>query len=256
LLTVPLIPCQVRNDDIIYINISLLQCTNFSLFFISHTIGLSSQPCLGAIVSALGEKCNLDLDALQVLNDYWESVRHQYYPFEVQALNAAIGSNVYKHEIPGGQYTNLLFQSKQLGLAGRFAEVKRAYAIANKLLGDIPKVTPSSKTVGDLAQFIVGMKISEEELVANAATLPIPGSVVEYFQGALGPPPGGYPEPFRTNVLKGRPLEDGRPCFEGRPGAELPDYDFKEAEKQLKEAFGDARISFKDVLSYGEISLF
>jgi pyruvate carboxylase len=212
--------------------------------------GLSSQPCLGAIVSALGDKCNLDLDALQVLNDYWESVRHQYNPFEVQALNAAIGSNVFKHEIPGGQYTNLLFQSKQLGLSGRFAEVKKAYALANKLLGDIPKVTPSSKVVGDLAQFIVGMKISEEELIANAATLPIPGSVVEYFQGALGPPPGGFPEPFRTNVLKGRPLEDGRPCFEGRPGAELPDYDFKEAEKNLKEAYGDARIGFKEVLSH------
>ncbi|KAL3792853.1 hypothetical protein HJC23_004778 [Cyclotella cryptica] len=212
--------------------------------------GLSSQPCLGAIVSALGEKSNLDLDALQVLNDYWESVRHQYNPFEVQALNAAIGSNVYKHEIPGGQYTNLLFQSKQLGLSGRFAEVKKAYALANKLLGDIPKVTPSSKVVGDLAQFIVGLKISEDELVANAATLPLPNSVVEYFQGALGPPPGGFPEPFRTNVLKGRPLEDGRACFEGRPGSELPDYDFKEAEKNLKEAFGDARISFKEVLSH------
>lgn len=201
----------------------------------------------------MGDKCNLDLDALQVLNDYWESVRHQYNPFEVQGLNAAIGSNVFKHEIPGGQYTNLLFQSKQLGLSGRFAEVKKAYALANKLLGDIPKVTPSSKVVGDLAQFIVGMKISEEELIANAATLPIPGSVVEYFQGALGPPPGGFPEPFRTNVLKGRPLEDGRPCFEGRPGAELPDYDFKEAEKNLKEAYGDARIGFKEVLSHGEL---
>ncbi|KAL7550341.1 hypothetical protein ACHAWF_013578 [Thalassiosira exigua] len=133
--------------------------------------GLSSQPCLGALVAALGEKNNVDLDALQVLNEYWESVRHQYAPFEVQALNAAIGSNVYKRknfgldvcssrttklistfplhpkdEIPGGQYTNLLFQSKQLGLSGRFAEVKKAYALANKLLGDIPKVTPSSKT--------------------------------------------------------------------------------------------------------------
>ena len=160
--------------------------------------GLSSQPCLGAIVAALGEKSNVDLDALNVLNDYWESVRQQYNPFEVQQLSSAIGSNVYKHEIPGGQYTNLLFQSKQLGLAGCFSEVKKAYALANKLLGDIPKVTPSSKTVGDLAQFMVQTKISEEELVDGAATLPLPNSVVEYMQGALGPPPGGYPEPFRT----------------------------------------------------------
>ena len=221
-----------------------------SLFIFLCGKGLSSQPCLGAVVSALGDKNNLDLDALQVLNDYWESVRQQYNPFEVQALSAAIGSNVYKHEIPGGQYTNLLFQSKQLGLSGRFAEVKKAYALANKLLGDIPKVTPSSKTVGDLAQFIVGLKISPEELVDQAATLPLPNRVVEYMQGALGPPPGGYPEPFRTNVLNGRPLKDGRPCFEGRPGSELPDYDFQAAEESLKEAYGDSRISFKEVLSH------
>lgn len=212
--------------------------------------GLSSQPCLGAIVAALGEKNNLDLDALQVLNEYWESVRSQYNPFEVSSLSAAIGSNVYKHEIPGGQYTNLLFQSKQLGLSGRFAEVKKAYALANKLLGDIPKVTPSSKTVGDLAQFIVQTKISEEELVEGAATLPLPTSVVEYMQGALGPPPGGYPEPFRTNVLKGRKLKDGRDKFEGRPGSELPSYDFESAEKTLKEAFGPQRITRKEVLSH------
>lgn len=212
--------------------------------------GLSSQPCLGALVSALGEKNNVDLDALQVLNEYWESVRHQYSPFEVQALCAAIGSNVYKHEIPGGQYTNLLFQSKQLGLSGRFAEVKKAYALANRLLGDIPKVTPSSKTVGDMAQFITTTKISEEELVQNAAILPLPNSVVEYMQGALGPPPGGYPEPFRTNVLKGRPLKDGRACFEGRPGSELPSYDFESAEKNLKEAYGEKRITRKEVLSH------
>lgn len=212
--------------------------------------GLSSQPCLGALVAALGEKNNVDLDALQVLNEYWESVRHQYAPFEVQALNAAIGSNVYKHEIPGGQYTNLLFQSKQLGLSGRFAEVKKAYALANKLLGDIPKVTPSSKTVGDLAQFIVTTKVSKEELVNNAATLSLPSSVVEYMQGALGPPPGGFPEPFRSNVLKGRTLKDGRDRFEGRPGSELPAYDFDAAEKTLKEAYGNKRITRKEVLSH------
>lgn len=153
-------------------------------------------------------------------------------------------------EIPGGQYTNLLFQSKQLGLAGRFAEVKKAYALANKLLGDIPKVTPSSKTVGDLAQFIVTTKISEEELVNNAATLPLPNSVVEYMQGALGPPPGGFPEPFRTNVLKGRALKDGRDRFEGRPGSELPSYDFEAATATLREAYGNNRITNKEALSH------
>ena len=149
------------------------------------------------------------------------------------------------------QYTNLLFQSKQLGLSGRFAEVKKAYQMANTMLGDIPKVTPSSKVVGDLAQFIVGLKISDpEELVLNASNLPLPQSVVEYFQGALGPPPGGFPEPFRTNVLKGRPLKDGRAMFVGRPGAELPPYDFHAAAASLKEAYGNTRITFKEVLSH------
>ena len=128
--------------------------------------------------------------------------------------------------------------------------MKKAYALANKLLGDIPKVTPSSKTVGDLAQFLVTTKTSEEDLINNAATLPLPNSVVEYFQGALGPPPGGYPEPFRTNVLKGRTLKDGRDRFEGRPGSELPPYDFEAATKNLKEAFGDKRIGHKEVLSH------
>lgn len=213
--------------------------------------GLSSQPCLGAIVSALGpEKTNLDLDVLQVLNQYWESVRHQYLPFEVTELPSAIGSSVYKHEIPGGQYTNLLFQSEQLGLSGRFAEVKEAYKEANLAMGDIPKVTPSSKAVGDLAQFMIQIKLTPAELVENAATLPLPNSVVQYFQGALGPPPGGFPEPLRTNVIKGRSLADGSQYFTGRPGAVLPPYDFEAAETLLKEAYGDARITFRDVLSH------
>lgn len=215
--------------------------------------GLSSQPCLGAIVSSVGNGHrgnNLDIKILQILNQYWENVRSQYAPFEVRDLPAAVGSSVFAHEIPGGQYTNLLFQSKQLGLAGRFGEVKEAYALANQLLGDIPKVTPSSKTVGDLAQFIIGMKLSGEEVIENASTLSLPNSVVEYFQGALGPPPGGFPEKLRANVLKGRTLPDGRQCYEGRPGAEMPPYDFEAAEAQLKEAFGENRITFRDVLSH------
>ena len=112
------------------------------------------------------------------------------------------------------------------------------------VLQDIPKVTPSSKTVGDLAQFIVTTKISEEELVNNAATLPLPNSVVEYMQGSLGSPPGGYPEPFRSKVLQGRCLP-----FVGRPGSELPSYDFVSTTQSLKEAYGNKRITSKDVLS-------
>lgn len=234
---------------------SMIACADAGADIVDGAIdsmsGLSSQPSLGAIVAALGpERTNLDLASLQVLNQYWESVRHQYLPFEVNQLASAVGSNVYTHEIPGGQYTNLLYQSKQLGMAGRFGEVKKAYAQANALLGDIPKVTPSSKVVGDLAQFMVSMKMSPEDVVRDAELLPLPQSVVDYFQGGLGQPPGGFPEPMRSNVLKGRSLADGRLCYQGRPGAELPEYDFEAAEASLKEAYGAARIDFKDVLSH------
>ena len=117
-------------------------------------------------------------------------------------------------------------------------------------MGDIPKVTPSSKVVGDLAQFLVTTKITPEDLIEQASTLSLPSSVVEYFQGAIGLPPGGFPEPFRTNILKGRTLANGKKSFEGRPGAELPDYDFEAAERSLKEAYGSSRIGFKEVLSH------
>ena len=181
--------------------------------------GLTSQPSPGAIVGASGDSTSLNLSALQYLNRYWEDVRALYLPFESGQLSGS--SDVFSHEIPGGQYTNLLFQSKQLGLTGRFAEIKAAYAAANKLLGDIPKVTPSSKVVGDLAQFMVAQRLSPQDVVEQATLLPLPNSVVEYFQGYLGPPPGGFPEPLRSRVLEGRSLPDGRPCFDGRPGAEL-----------------------------------
>jgi len=215
--------------------------------------GMTSQPSMGALVAATkGRGAHLDtglsIAALQPLNRFWEDVRALYLPFESGQLSGS--SDVYLHEIPGGQYTNLLFQSKQLGLTGRFTEVKRAYRQANLLLGDIPKVTPSSKTVGDLAQFMVAQGLTPEEVVEKAESLPLPSSVVEYFQGALGTPPGGFPEPLRTRVLAGRPLEDGRPFFDGRPGAELAPYDFAKSEEALKKAYGDKRITAKDVLSH------
>lgn len=181
--------------------------------------GLTSQPSLGAIAAASGDATSINLDALRPLNRYWEDVRALYAPFESGQLSGS--SDVFSHEIPGGQYTNLLFQSKQLGLSGRFDEIKTAYATANKLLGDIPKVTPSSKVVGDLAQFMVAQGLSGDDLIEQATSLPLPNSVIEYFQGYLGPPPGGFPEPLRSRVLEGRTLPDGSKCFEGRPGVDL-----------------------------------
>jgi len=208
--------------------------------------GLTSQPSLGAIVANLrGSELDTGLDpgALTPLNTYWENVRSLYVPFESGQLSTS--SDVYTHEIPGGQYTNLLYQSRQLGLTEKWPQIKATYAQANILLGDIPKVTPSSKVVGDLAQFMVSQNLSPEDVLTQAESLPFPDSVVQYFQGAIGIPPGGFPEPLRTKVLKGREGE----VFDGRPGASLEAYNFAEAEQTLKAKYGDD-ITDEDVLSH------
>merc|ERR1719502_235197 len=152
--------------------------------------GLTSQPSLGAIVSNLRNSpldTGLSAAALNPLNTYWENVRSLYTPFESGQLSTS--SDVYQHEIPGGQYTNLLYQSRQLGLTEKWPEIKLMYKEANLLLGDIPKVTPSSKVVGDLAQFMVSQNLTPEQVVEQAETLALPGSVIEYFRGDLGVPP-------------------------------------------------------------------
>jgi len=142
--------------------------------------------------------------------------------------------------MPGGQYTNLLFQSKQLGLTGQWSKVKQAYATANRLLGDIIKVTPSSKVTGDLAQFIVANNLTEQEVIDEAERLSFPKSVIEYFQGYLGIPPFGFPEPLRSRVIKGKTIEGtkGLVQFEGRPGADLEPFDFEDAKKTLCDKWG------------------
>ena len=194
--------------------------------------GLTSQPSLGALAAATrGDAaldCGLDRDAYSAISSYWDDVRATLYaPFESGQL--ATASDVYSHEIPGGQYTNLLFQSRQLGLDGRFDAVKVAYAAANRLLGDIPKVTPSSKVVGDLAQFMVSNNLKEEEVDTEAWVGKLPDSVVDYLRGNLGSPPGGFPEPLRTHALAAKNMAP----VEGRPGASLPDWDFDEAFNEL-----------------------
>jgi len=206
--------------------------------------GLTSQPSLGAIAEA--EDIGLDADAYAKISSYWDAVRATLYaPFESGQL--ATASDVHKHEIPGGQYTNLLFQSRQLGLDGQFDSVKVAYAAANRLLGDIPKVTPSSKVVGDLAQFMVANKLREDEVDTEAWVGKLPDSVVDYLKGGLGTPPGGFPEPLRAHVLKARGVE----ALQGRPGLSMEPYDFDQAAKDLGEKFEGAayHISEKDLLS-------
>ena len=202
--------------------------------------GTTSQPSIGAIVASTQGTAldtGLSLRGVQALNEYWEECRGLYAPFESGQKTGS--SDVYMHEMPGGQYTNLLFQSTQLGLTGQWSKVKKAYATANRLLGDIIKVTPSSKVTGDLAQFIVANNLTEQEVIDKAESLSFPKSVIEYFQGLLGIPPFGFPEPLRSRVLKGKKIEGTNlVSFEGRPGADMAPYDFDQARKTLEDKWG------------------
>jgi pyruvate carboxylase len=204
--------------------------------------GLTSQPALGAIVGALRgseRDTGLDMERLEELNGYWEVARGLYAPFESGLKSGS--ADVYVHEMPGGQYTNLRFQAAELGLATRWGAIKRAYAAANRLLGDLIKVTPSSKVVGDLAQFMVQNDLSEEDVLEKADTLSFPNSVVQFFQGYLGQPHGGFIEPLRTRVLRGAKR------VEGRPGATLAALDLEKLRADLTKKHGP--ISDGDVLS-------
>lgn len=213
--------------------------------------GLTSQPSMGALVSSLkGTQYDTGINAaeLNAINEYWEGCRELYAPFESGQKSGS--ADVYMHEMPGGQYTNLLFQSQQLGLAGQWPSIKKAYAAANRLLGDIVKVTPSSKVVGDLAQFMVQNNLSEKDVLEQAESLNFPSSVVEYLQGYLGIPFGGFPEPLRSRVLKGKLLPTGKQSFEGRPGAEMEPYDFDKAKENLQKQWPKKNISDFDVISH------
>ncbi|KAG9307072.1 hypothetical protein G9A89_016900 [Geosiphon pyriformis] len=195
--------------------------------------GITSQPSMGAVVSAL-ENTNLGtgirLEDVHALNGYWEQVRMLYSCFESGVL--AADSSVYEHEMPGGQYTNLMFQAQQLGLGQMWKEIKRAYVEANKLCGDIVKVTPSSKVVGDLAQFMVSNKLTYFDVIQKAKTLSFPVSVVEFFQGHLGQPYGGFPEPLRSDIIRDLPRIDGR------PGASMKPLDLFKLKVELTQKYG------------------
>ncbi|XP_006817962.1 pyruvate carboxylase, mitochondrial-like [Saccoglossus kowalevskii] len=197
--------------------------------------GMTSQPSMGALVASVK---NTDLDAgitmdnISKYSSYWEVTRQLYAPFECAVTMKSGSSDVYLHEIPGGQYTNLQFQAFSLGLGSKFEEIKKTYAAANQLLGDIVKVTPSSKVVGDLAQFMVQNKLTAEQVLDRAEELSFPLSVVEFMQGYIGVPYGGFPEPLRSKMLGGLPTVDGR------PGASLPPLDFDQLKAELKEKHG------------------
>ncbi|MBU8809733.1 pyruvate carboxylase [Mycolicibacterium goodii] len=167
--------------------------------------GTTSQPALSSIVAAAAHTrydTGLDLAAVCDLEPYWEALRKVYAPFE-SGLPGPTG-RVYTHEIPGGQLSNLRQQAIALGLGDRFEEIEANYAAADRVLGRLVKVTPSSKVVGDLALALVGAGISAEEFAADPARYDIPDSVIGFLRGELGDPPGGWPEPLRTKALAGR----------------------------------------------------
>jgi len=168
--------------------------------------GTTSQPPLSAIVAAAAHTeydTGLSLQAVCDLEPYWEALRKVYAPFE-SGLPAPTG-RVYHHEIPGGQLSNLRQQAIALGLGDRFEAVEDAYAGADRVLGRLVKVTPSSKVVGDLALALVGAGVTAEQFAADPTCVDIPDSVIGFLRGELGDPPGGWPEPLRTKALAGRP---------------------------------------------------
>ncbi len=198
---------------------------------IASMSGMTSQPCLNGIVAALRHTprdTGLDQRALDDLSRYWGTVREMYYPFE-EGLKAP-GPDVYQHEMPGGQFTNLRQQARNLGLEHRWSEVCDAYAAANLLVGDIVKVTPSSKVVGDLALFLVTNGLTADDVMRSKTPLAFPRSVVEMMQGLLGEPDGGWPKEFQDLVLRSAHAE----AIVGRPGASMPPADFAAATTELQ----------------------
>ncbi|XP_012284671.1 pyruvate carboxylase, mitochondrial isoform X2 [Orussus abietinus] len=206
--------------------------------------GMTSQPSMGAIVASLQGTpldTKLQLSDISEYSAYWEQTRTLYAPFECTTTMKAGNADVYLNEIPGGQYTNLQFQAYSLGLGEFFEDVKKAYREANLLLGDIIKVTPSSKVVGDLAQFMVQNNLKAEDVMNKAEELSFPKSVIEFLQGAIGEPHGGFPEPLRSKVLKDMPR------VQGRPGANMEPLDFCALKKHLQESH--PHITDKDIMS-------
>jgi pyruvate carboxylase len=211
---------------------------------INSMSGLTSQPSLSAFISALDGDLNTGIPEsyARELDAYWAEMRLLYSCFEADLKGP--DPEVYKHEIPGGQLTNLIFQAQQVGLGEQWEETKKAYEEANLLLGDIVKVTPTSKVVGDLAQFMVSNKLNKEDVERLANELDFPDSVLDFFEGLMGTPYGGFPEPLRTNIIKGK-----RRKLKGRPGLELEPFHLEQIKEDLISRFGPT-VQESDVASY------
>ncbi|MEH7108001.1 MULTISPECIES: pyruvate carboxylase [Bacillaceae] len=211
---------------------------------LSTMAGLTSQPSANSLYYALEgseRKPNVDIQSLEKLSYYWEDVRKYYQDFESGMMSPH--SEVYEHEMPGGQYSNLQQQAKAVGLGEHWEEVKNMYARVNQMFGDIVKVTPSSKVVGDMALFMVQNDLTEEDVLLKGQSLDFPDSVVELFEGYLGQPYGGFPEELQRVILKGKkPLEV-------RPGELLEPIDFEKLKEELFEVLGRQVTDF-EIISY------
>jgi len=206
--------------------------------------GLTSQPAMNSIAAALKNMerdPRIDLKGIQKVSDYWEAVRPVYGKYESGLKSGS--AELYKYEIPGGQYSNLKPQVESFGLGHKFNEIKEMYKTVNEMLGDIVKVTPSSKVVGDFAIFMVQNNLTPENIYRKAENMAFPDSVESYFMGMMGQPMGGFPEKLQKLILKGK-----KPITE-RPGELLPDEDFDGIAKHLRDKF-EFEPTKKDILSY------
>lgn len=206
--------------------------------------GLTSQPNLNTLVEMLRfheRDTGMGFKALGLLSAYWEVVREYYEPFE--SIQKASTAEVYHHEIPGGQFTNLFQQAQSMGLAHRWHEITDVYADVNQLFGDIVKVTPSSKVVGDMTLFLVTNNIKAQEIINNNKDISFPTSVVEFFEGRLGQPTGGFPKDVQDKILRGASASIER------PGANLPPVNLEEIKGKV-EARISRSITNEELMSY------
>ncbi len=210
----------------------------------SSMSGLTSQPSLNSVVAALKSterETGLDLDDIQQISEYWHDVRPIYSQFESNLKSGT--AEIYKYELPGGQYSNLKPQVESFGLGHKFNEVKEMYKKVNEMVGDIIKVTPSSKMVGDMAIFMVQNELTPENILEKGKDMAFPDSVVAYFEGMMGQPVGGFPENLQKIVLKGKkPIT----C---RPGELLEPVDFEHIRTILTDKYG-IKPTMKSLISY------
>lgn len=207
--------------------------------------GITSQPSLNAIIEGLkftDRDPHIDMFGYNELGKYYRDLRKIYYKFESDLTNS--NAEIYDFEIPGGQYTNLKPQADALGLVNRFEEVKENYKVANRIVGDIIKVTPSSKVVGDLAIFMTKNNLTEENILEEGKNLSFPDSLVDYCKGMIGQPAGGVPKGLQEVVLK------GEPAITARPGSLLPPEDFDAIKEHIKNDLGVENPTQRQALSY------